>query len=85
LQGLQENNFYESLIEHENKSLHEFAHKLALKYIILYSKISKTYLKLPFLNEKLKQEFDEMKKENKKIKYIHQRNGITRKPIQRNK
>ena len=61
LQGLQENNFYESLIEHENKSLHEFAHKLALKYIILYSKISKTYLKLPFLNEKLKQEFDEMK------------------------
>ena len=73
LQGLQENNFYESLIEHENKSLHEFAHKLALKYIILYSKISKTYLKLPFLNEKLKQEFDEMKKENKKMKYIHQK------------
>ena len=73
LQGLQENNFYESLIEHENKTLYEFAHKLALKYIILFSKISKTYLKLPFLNEKLKQEFEEMKIENKKIKYIHQK------------
>ena len=48
-------------IEHENKTLNEFAHKLALKYIILYSKISKTYLKLPFLNEKLTQEFEEMK------------------------
>ena len=72
-QGLEENHFYASLIkfiEHENKSLYEFAHKLALKYIILYSKISKTYLKLPFLNEKLRQEFEEMKNENRKIKYI---------------
>ena len=76
LQGLEENNFYSSLIkfiEHENKSLYELAHKLALKYIILYSKISKTYLKLPFLNEKLRQEFEEMKNENGKIKYIHQK------------
>ena len=75
-QGLEENNFYSTLIkfiEHENKSLYEFAHKLALKYIILYSKISKTYLKLPFLNEKLRQEFEEMKNENGKIKYIHQK------------
>ena len=75
-QGLEENNFYASLIkfiEHENKSLYEFAHKLALKYIILYSKISKTYLKLPFLNEKLRQEFEEMKNQNRKIKYIHQK------------
>ena len=76
LQGLEENNFYSSLIkfiEHENKSLYELAHKLALKYILLYSKISKTYLKLPFLNEKLRQEFEEMKNENGKIKYNHQK------------
>ncbi len=75
-QGLEENNFYANLIkfiEHENKPLYEFAHKLALKYIILYSKISKTYLKLPFLNEKLRQEFEEMKNQNRKIKYIHQK------------
>ena len=74
--GLEENNFYASLtkfIDHENKSLYEFAHKLALKYIILYSKISKTYLKLPFLNEKLRPEFEEMKNENRKIKYINQK------------
>ena len=73
-QGLEENNFYTSLIKfikHENKSLNEFAHKLALKYTILYSKISKTYLKLPFLNEKLREEFEEMKNENRKIKYIN--------------
>ena len=73
-QGLEENNFYKSLIKfikHENKSLNEFAHKLALKYTILYSKISKTYLKLPFLNEKLREEFEEMKNENRKIKYIN--------------
>ena len=79
--GLEENNFYSNImkfIENGNKTYNDFAHNLALKYIILYSKISKTYLKLPFLNEKLRPELDQMKQDINNsnindIKYIYQK------------
>ena len=72
-QGLEQNNFYSNImkfIENGNKTYNDFAHNLALKYIILYSKISKTYLKLPFLNEKLK---NDIKPENNDIKSLYQK------------
>ena len=75
-QGLEDNNFYTNImkfIETGNKTYNDFAHKLALKYIILYSKISKNYLKLPFLNEKLRNEFEQMKQDNNDIKYLYQK------------
>ena len=56
LQGLQNNKLYENLIkfiDNENNSLTDYAQKLALKYTILYSKLSNSDLQLPFLNEKL--------------------------------
>ena len=60
LQGLQENNLYESLIkfieEDNNSPMSEYAHKLALKYTILYSKLSNNDLQLPFLNEKIEKQ-----------------------------
>ncbi len=59
LQGLQSNKLYENLIkfiDSENNSLTEYAHKLTLKYTILYSKLSNTDLQLPFLNEKLEKQ-----------------------------
>ena len=60
LQGLQDNNLYESLIkfieEDNNSSMSEYAHKLALKYTILYSKLSNDDLQLPFLNEKIEKQ-----------------------------
>ena len=60
LQGLQENNLYDNLIkfieEDSNSSLNEYAHKLALKYTILYSKLSNNDLQLPFLNEKIEKQ-----------------------------
>ena len=82
LQGLQNNNIYESLIKfiendninnnnnnnnnddvenEEGVNLHEFAHKLALKYTILYNKLSNKDLQLPFLNNK----FENEEKDNK--------------------
>ena len=75
-QGLEQNNFYSNImkfIENGNKTYNDFAHSLALKYIILYSKISKTYLKLPFLNEKLRNEFEQKKQENNDIKIFYQK------------
>ena len=66
-QGLEENNFYGNImkfIENGNKTYNDFAHNLALKYIILYSKISKTYLKLPFLKEKLRNDIEQMNQDN---------------------
>ena len=45
-QALEKNNFYTNImkfVENGNKNYNEFAHNLALKYIILYSKISKNY------------------------------------------
>ena len=66
LQGLQDNNLYESLIkfieEDNNSPMSEYAHKLALKYTILYSKLSNNDLQLPFLNEKIEKQkvIDEM-------------------------
>ena len=75
-QGLEQNNFYSNImkfIENGNKAYNDFAHSLALKYIILYSKISKTYLKLPFLNEKLRNEFEQKKQENNDLKLIYQK------------
>ena len=75
-QGLEQNNFYSNImkfIENGNKTYNDFAHSLALKYIILYSKISKTYLKLPFLNEKLRNEFEQKKQENNDLKLIYQK------------
>ena len=76
-QGLGDNNFYDNImkfIEDGNKSYNDLAHKLALKYIILYSKISKTYLKLPFLNEKSRHEFEQIKQDNnpRNMKYLYQ-------------
>ena len=60
LQGLQDNNIYESLIkfieEDNNNSMSDYAHKLALKYTILYSKLSNNDLQLPFLNEKIEKQ-----------------------------
>ena len=60
LQGLQDINLYESLIkfieEDNNRSMSDYAHKLALKYTILYSKLSNNDLQLPFLNEKLEKQ-----------------------------
>ena len=60
LQGLQDINLYESLIkfieEDSNSSMSEYAHKLALKYTILYSKLSNNDLQLPFLNEKIEKQ-----------------------------
>ena len=60
LQGLQDNNLYESLIkfmeEDSDVQMSEFAHKLALKYTILYSKLSNDDLQLPFLNEKIEKQ-----------------------------
>ena len=60
LQGLQDNNLYESLIkfieEDNNSSMSDYAHKLALKYTILYSKLSNNDLQLPFLNEKIEKQ-----------------------------
>ena len=60
LQGLQDNNLYESLIkfieEDNNNSMSDYAHKLALKYTILYSKLSNNDLQLPFLNEKIEKQ-----------------------------
>ena len=75
-QGLEQNNFYSNImkfIENGDKTYNDFAHSLALKYIILYSKISKTYLKLPFLNEKLRNEFEQKKQENNDLKLIYQK------------
>jgi hypothetical protein len=60
LQGLQDNNLYENLIkfieEDSNSSMSDYAHKLALKYTILYSKLSNNDLQLPFLNEKIEKQ-----------------------------
>ena len=60
LQGLQDINLYESLIkfieEDSNSSMSDYAHKLALKYTILYSKLSNNDLQLPFLNEKIEKQ-----------------------------
>ena len=60
LQGLQDNNLYESLIkfieDDNNASMSDYAHKLALKYTILYSKLSNNDLQLPFLNEKIEKQ-----------------------------
>lgn len=56
LQGLYNNNLYTSLIkfiEKENNPLSDYAQKIALKFTILYSKLSNIDLQLPFLNHKL--------------------------------
>lgn len=56
LQGLHNNNLYLTLIkfiEKENNPLSDYAQKIALKFIILYSKLSNIDLQLPFLNHKI--------------------------------
>lgn len=56
LQGLNNNKLYVSLIkfiEKENNPLSEYAQKIVLKYVILYSKLSNMDLQLPFLNQKV--------------------------------
>lgn len=56
LQGLHNNGLYTSLIkftEKEHNPLADYAQKIALKFIILYSKLSNIDLQLPFLNQKL--------------------------------
>ena len=71
LQGLQNNNLYESLIkfiEKDNSPLIEYANKIALKFTILYSKLSNSDLQLPFLNKKItKQKQSEITNNNKAI------------------
>ena len=63
LQSLQENNLFESLIkfieEDTNNSNSDYAYKLALKFNILYSKLSNNEPEIPFLSEKQKI-FEEM-------------------------
>ena len=63
LQSLQENNLFESLIkfieEDINNSNSDYAYKLALKYNILYNKLSNNEPQISFLSEKQKI-FDEM-------------------------
>ena len=72
LQNLQENNLFETLIkfinEDSNNLNSDFAYKLALKYNILYNKLSNNEPELPFLSEKQKN-FDEM---NIGINYFNQ-------------
>ena len=76
LQNLQENNLFETLIKFinednnnlTNNSNSDFAYKLALKYNILYNKLSNNEPELPFLSEKQKI-FDEM---NLDMNYINQ-------------
>jgi hypothetical protein len=56
LQGLHNNNLYLNLIkfiEKENNPLSDYAQKITLKFIILYSKLSNIDLQLPFLNQKI--------------------------------
>lgn len=67
LQGLHSNKLYSTLIkfiEKENNPLSEYAQKIALKFTILYSKLTNVDLQLPFLNKKSFREtnlnFDEM-------------------------
>jgi hypothetical protein len=60
LQGLHNNKIYVSLVkfmEKENNPLTEYAEKIILKYVILYSKLSNSDLQLPFLNQKLQTSF----------------------------
>jgi hypothetical protein len=55
LQGLHNNKLYSSLIkfiEKENNPLADYAQKIALKFTILYSKLTNVDLQLPFLNKK---------------------------------
>ena len=63
IKSLEENNLFESLIkfieEDTNSSNNEYAYKLALKYNILYSKLSNNEPKIPFFSEKQKI-YDEM-------------------------
>ena len=58
LHSLQENNIFENLIkfieEEKNNIINDYAYKLALKYNILYSKLSNNEPNLPFLKEKQK-------------------------------
>jgi hypothetical protein len=73
LQGLHNNNLYSSLIqfmEKDNNPLSEHAQKIALKFTILYSKLSNIDLQLPFLNQKLHRERD-----------LHNANPILREKI----
>jgi hypothetical protein len=56
LQGLFNNKLYFSLIkfiEKENNPLRDYAYKITLKFIILYSKLTNMDLQLPFLSHKV--------------------------------
>jgi hypothetical protein len=58
LQGLHDNQLYNSLMkfiekENNNNRLCEYAQKIALKFIILYSKLSNIDLQLPLLNQRV--------------------------------
>jgi len=60
LQGLHNNKLYVSLIkfiEKENNPLSDYAEKIVLKYVILYSKLSNIDLQLPFLNQRSQSSF----------------------------
>jgi len=71
LQGLHDNQLYNSLMkfiekDNNNNRLSEHAHKIALKFIILYSKLSNIDLQLPLLNQRVSHyEFSQkLKKQN---------------------
>jgi hypothetical protein len=71
LQGLHDNKLYDSLMkfiekENNNNRLCEYAQKIALKFIILYSKLSNVDLQLPLLNQRVSHfEFSQkLKKQN---------------------
>jgi hypothetical protein len=71
LQGLHDNHLYNSLMKFiekdtNNSRLSEYAQKIALKFIILYSKLSNIDLQLPLLNQRVSHyEFSQkLKKQN---------------------
>jgi len=82
LKGLHDNQLYDSLMkfiekENNNNRLCEYAQKIALKFIILYSKLSNEDLQLPLLNQRVSHyEFSQkLKKQN----YTYKENNIPKK------
>lgn len=81
LQGLHDNQLYDSLMkfiekENNNNRLCEHAQKIALKFIILYSKLSNIDLQLPLLNQRVSHyEFSQkLKKQNNN--YLYKENDL---------
>lgn len=93
LQGLHDNQLYNSLMkfiekDNNNTRLSEYAQKIALKFIILYSKLSNIDLQLPLLNQRVSHyEFSQkIKKQNyyKETNELLQHKNIINKMISAN-